>query len=68
MPARVRLPTRLLLLLGCAAAGAAIGYLGWSATGSLAWILAVPACIAAGWMFVANPAECESPRERAPRD
>jgi hypothetical protein len=59
------LRTRLLLLLGCSSAGLLAGLGGQYFTGSSAWFLAVPACIAAGWLFVANPAECLPPGERS---
>ena len=30
------------------------------------WLVAIPAAIAVGWLFVANPAECEPPGRRRP--
>ena len=59
-------PSRLVLLLACLAAGLAIGMLGSSLTGDAAWYLAVPAAIALGWLFVADPTQCQ-PRDRHER-
>jgi hypothetical protein len=56
---------RLLLLLGCVSAGLLAGLAGQHFTASNAWFLAVPACLAAGWLFVANPAECAPPEARS---
>ncbi len=52
---------RLLLLLACVVAGLIIGVIGQHMTAQEAWFLAVPVCIALGWLFVANPDECISP-------
>jgi hypothetical protein len=54
---------RLLWLLACLAIGAAIGIGGNWLTGSAAWFLAVPAALAVGWWFFADPTQC-LPRER----
>lgn len=59
-------PSRLLLLLACLAAGLAIGLLGSFLTGDTAWYLAVPAAIGLGWLFVADPTQCE-PQDRRKR-
>ena len=53
---------RLVLLLVCLALGITIGYIGHSITAQSAWFLAVPACIALGWLFVAHPDECIAPQ------
>lgn len=50
---------RLLWLLLCLAAGAALGLTGEALTGSTIWYLAIPAVTAAGWLVVANPEACE---------
>lgn len=55
---------RLGLLLACAAIGAGIGTLGWVLADDGRWFLALPAVIAAGWLFVADPAACERPHNR----
>lgn len=47
-----------LLLLFCLAAGVAIGPVGEGYTGDAAWFLAIPACVALGWLFVADPGAC----------
>lgn len=54
---------RLAWLLACFFTGLAIALIGESLTGHQAWYLAIPALIAAGWLVVANPTECE-PRQR----
>ena len=55
------LARRLLLLLACIALGLAIGFIGQAVTSQSAWFLAVPVCVAIGWLFVADPAECVAP-------
>jgi hypothetical protein len=54
---------RALWLLACLAVGAAVGIGGHWFTGSAAWFLAVPAALACGWWFFADPTQC-LPRER----
>jgi len=54
---------RLAWLLACVLAGALIAVIGSSLSGSTVWYLAVPALVAIGWLFLANPTECEPPRE-----
>ena len=66
----MRTARRVLALVACALAGAAVGGLGWWATGAQAWWLAIVAAVAAGWWFVADPTQClpngraDAPRER----
>ncbi|MBK7472603.1 MAG: hypothetical protein IPI73_20280 [Betaproteobacteria bacterium] len=55
---------RLLLLLGCIALGTVIGWGGFAITGAVAWFLAIPAAIAAGWLVVADPTRCETDIEK----
>lgn len=62
-----RLGTRLAVLLGCFLAGLGIGYLGEALTGHQAWYLAIPALIAAGWLAVADPTQCEPPARKPQR-
>jgi hypothetical protein len=57
-----RLGTRLAVLLACFLAGLAAGYIGESLTGHQAWYLAIPAALAVGWLFLADPKQCEPPR------
>lgn len=52
---------RALLLAALAAAGFAVGLLGYGATASGWWLLAVPIAVAAGWLFVADPTRCDGP-------
>lgn len=47
-------------LLAVAGFGTALGASGVWLTGSDAWWLAVPAAMAAGWVFLANPLACET--------
>lgn len=53
---------RLLLLITCVALGLIIGFIGERLTSQAMWFLAVPVCIAIGWIFVANPDECVAPQ------
>ncbi len=64
-PHRPPLAARLALLLSCLAMGAVIGAGGWLLTGSGHWFLALPAVIAIGWLFVADPTRCEATGGRA---
>ncbi len=61
------LKKRLAWLAGCFAAGIGIGFIGLLFTGDTAWFLAVPACLAAGWLVVANPEACSPASERVGR-
>jgi hypothetical protein len=58
---------RLFWLLACAALGLGIGLLGNHLTSDPRWFLALPAVLALGWLFFANPAECE-PRQGCSRE
>jgi F0F1-type ATP synthase assembly protein I len=53
---------RLALLVGCVAIGAFVGFVGSSLTGSDLWYLAILLLMGIGWLFVANPSECEPPK------
>lgn len=57
-------PRRLLGLGACLVGGAVVGAIGWWATDAQAWWLAIPAAIAVGWWFVADPTQC-APRDHA---
>lgn len=61
---------RLAWLLACVGAGVVVGFAGSTVTGNDYWYLAIPAAMAAGWLFFANPAACEpgkcADRELAP--
>ncbi len=63
-PAGPNHATRLAWLLACFFAGLVIAIIGSELTGSSAWYLAIPAMIAAGWLFVADPQECVPPDTR----
>jgi uncharacterized membrane protein YoaK (UPF0700 family) len=52
---------RLVLLLACLAAGAAVGAWGSAWSGSAAWWLAIPVALGIGWLFVADPTQCVPP-------
>lgn len=50
---------RLGLLVGCIAVGVAVGWIGLRMSGSVAWFLAIPVCMALVWLAIANPSQCE---------
>jgi hypothetical protein len=58
---------RLFWLLACTVLGLGIGLLGNRLTSDPRWFLALPAALALGWLFFANPAECE-PGQRCGRE
>lgn len=58
---------RLFWLLVCTALGLGIGLLGNHFTSDPVWFLALPAALAIGWLFFANPVECE-PRQGCGRE
>ena len=64
----MRLAFRLALLLGSVGAGAVVGLVGSSLSGNAAWYLAIPVAVAVGWLFVANPLECQPPAAEEARD
>lgn len=51
---------RVWALLCLFALGLLLGASGAWLTGSEHWFLAVPACVAIGWLFLANPMACEA--------
>ena len=58
---------RLFWLLVCTALGLGIGLLGNHFASDPRWFLALPVALAMGWLFFANPAECE-PRQGCGRE
>lgn len=52
---------RLAWLLACVALGVAIAFAGVFLSGSQWWYLAIPAVMAVGWLFLADPTQCEPP-------
>jgi hypothetical protein len=57
---------RALLLLCCFAVGCGVALGGWLFSGSQLWFLAVPAVVAIGWLFVADPSRCvQEPQNRS---
>lgn len=59
---------RLAWLLACIFAGLVIAMIGNSLSGSSVWYVAIPAVVAVGWLFLADPTECEpAPHKRAER-
>jgi hypothetical protein len=46
------------LLAALVAAGVAAGWVGETLSGDPFWYLAIPAFVAAGWLFVADPGAC----------
>lgn len=63
-PPAAALRRRLYGLLACTLAGTVVGALVQWLTGSGAGYLAVPAAIAIGWLFVADPTQCTPPPRR----
>jgi hypothetical protein len=61
---------RLAWLLACVFGGLVIAVIGSLLSGSSVWYVAIPAVVAVGWLFLADPTECEPPphkgTERAP--
>jgi len=58
---------RLALLVALAVVGWVVGAAGSAASGNDYWYCAIPAAVALGWFFVADPTQCE-PGRGAPRD
>jgi hypothetical protein len=56
--ARRGLRRRLLWLFVCLVVGIAVGATGTLLAGDSAWFLAVPACLAVGWFWLADPQQC----------
>jgi len=52
---------RLAWLLACVLAGLVIAVIGSSLSGDPLWHVAIPAMIAVGWLFLADPTQCEPP-------
>lgn len=55
---------RLLGLLACLGAGGGVAVIGNSFLEHQAWALAIPAAVAVGWLFVANPCDCDPTARR----
>lgn len=60
-PPTASLGKRLVWLAVCVAAGAGIGAAGHWLSGDTAWYLALPAAVAVGWWFLADPSRCTPP-------
>ena len=58
---RSLLARRVVLLIVCACFGLMFGLIASWLSGSEAWFLAVPVCIALGWILVADPTACAPP-------
>lgn len=56
---------RLMWLLLCLAAGVLVGWLGSSWTAQAHWWAAIPASLAVGWWFHADPTQCGPPYGRS---
>lgn len=52
---------RLFWLLVCIFIGILIGFVGSTVSGSDIWYTAVPAVVAIGWLFFADPSQCVPP-------
>ncbi|CAG1018148.1 hypothetical protein BURC_02883 [Burkholderiaceae bacterium] len=59
---------RLFWLLACVSLGLAVALAGVFFTGSSLWYAAIPAAIALGWLFVADPTQCEPPARQRRSD
>lgn len=57
-PASWSMTGRMAWLVACLAAGGIIGAVGHALTADAAWVLALPAALAVGWWFVADPQRC----------
>jgi hypothetical protein len=55
---------RLAWLLVCLCVGGFVAVIGTTFLESQRWLLAIPAAVVVGWLFVANPTECEPPSRR----
>lgn len=62
--ARPGLGWRIVWLLLCLAAGGLVGAIGQALTGDTRWYLAIAAALVAGWLYFANPMECEPSARR----
>ncbi len=51
---------RLAWLVACVVIGALIGFVGSALSGNQIWYTAIPAVMAIGWLFFADPSQCES--------
>lgn len=51
---------RLIWLLASVALGVSIGFVGSTLTGNQIWYTAIPAIMAVGWLFFADPSQCDS--------
>jgi uncharacterized membrane protein YfcA len=67
-PTAPTLKQRVAWLVGCIAAGLVIGLLARAFGGSGAWFLAVPVCVALGWLALADPTQCMPPDGARRRD
>jgi hypothetical protein len=56
---------RIALLLLAISLGSLVGLLGLHFSNSQAWFLAVPALVASGWLFIADPTACEPGTKRS---
>lgn len=63
----VSLYRRVAWLLACVGVGALVGVVGSAFTGNAYWYVAIPALVAVGWLFLANPSECEPSAARRGR-
>ena len=67
LPSQRSTKRRLAVLGACLIGGVGVGAFGWWLGGAQAWWLAVPAAMALGWWFVADPTQCERPVQRPGR-
>jgi len=55
---------RLAWLVACIVVGLVVAVIGNAFSASPLWYASIPAAIAIGWLFVANPTTCEPPSRR----
>jgi len=51
---------RLAWLIACVGIGTLIGFVGSALSGNQIWYIAIPAAMAIGWLFFADPSQCDS--------
>lgn len=55
---------RLVWLALCILAGAIVAAIGVALSDNPAWVLAIPAVMAVGWLLVADPTQCDPHKPR----
>jgi hypothetical protein len=50
--------------MACILAGGIVAFIGNAFMAHQVWALAIPAAVAVGWLFVADPTKCDPPSRR----